>query len=407
MGGMHLETFDPLDPAFARDPYAVYDRLRDEGPVYHEVLGMWLLARARDVRTIATDATCVRSLEGFAPEEESRAHQIAENFHDMPNHARFVQTSLLDSDGEKHRRLRHQIFAAFRPNALERLRPDVDDLVERFLAPLIGSGSFDFTGDFAAEIPGRVIGRFLGVPEEDCPTLRSWTQTVVSYFDIGRTNAKKIAAEQATADFADYLRVLVREREAAPKDDLVSTMIAARDAGNFSDDELISTTMLILMAGHGSTIDVLGSGMHLLLRHEAARSGLKAGSLSLPIAIQEMFRVEPPLPFFHRHATRSVTLGDRTFEPGTTFGLLYGGANRDPDAFDRPNTFDAARRPNRHVSFGLGAHLCLGNALGLLSMEAVFKRILQADTMRLEDEDVHYRPGLTVRGPEALQVSLA
>ena len=364
---------------------------------------MWVLTSHADCARVATDPLMVRSLEGLAAPEDVRRQQVAENMHDMPFHERFVQTSLLDSDGEKHRRLRREVFGAFRPAALGRLRPQIEAFVDERLALVRGVGEIDFVADFAAHVPGHVIGLFLGVPAGDAPRLRDWSETVVRYFDIDRTPRKKAAAEAATRDFAHYLEALVAERRASPRDDLISRMIEAERSGAYRDDELIATAMLILMAGHGSTIDVMSSGLHLLLKHPDALADLRAGA-DIDTALQEIFRFEPPLPFFHRHALADCEVAGRTFPKGTSFGLFYAAANRDPAVFENPDTFDIHRTPNRHLAFGQGAHLCLGNALARLNMSVVFERLLPCD-LQLEG-DVLYKAGLAVRGPKALPVRI-
>ena len=397
-------TFDPTTPAFAADPCAHYATLRQTAPVWFPPTSMWLLARHADIARVATDPAMVRSLDGLATSAEAAAQQERENFHDMPFHERFVQTSLLDSDGPKHRRLRREVFGAFQARNLEALRPAIEAFVDERLTAVRGAGEIDFVADFAAHIPGHVIGLFLGVPAEDAPRLREWSETVVRYFDIDRMAEKKAAAEAATREFAHYLEDLVAERRAHPRDDLISRMIEAERSDAYEGDELIATAMLILMAGHGSTIDVMGSGLHLLLLHPQALADLRAGA-DLDTAIQEIFRYEPPLPFFHRHALEDCKVAGREFPRGTTFGLLYASANRDPAVFDRPDTFDIHRSPNRHLSFGQGAHLCLGNALARINMRAVFERLIGCD-LRLEADDIPYKPGLAVRGPERLPVSV-
>ena len=399
-----MTTFDPTSEAFAADPYAVYAELREAGPVWFEPTHMWVLSRYEDVARVAADPLMVRSLEGLAPPEQVRAQQRAENFHDMPFHERFVQTSLLDSDGEKHRRLRREVFGAFQARNLAALRPAIEAFVDERLARVRGAGEIDFIADFAAHVPGHVIGLFLGVPAQDAPLLRQWSETVVRFFDIDRTAEKKAAAETATRDFARYLEALVLERRARPRDDLISRMIEAERSGAYEADELVATAMLILMAGHGSTIDVMGSGLHLLLRHPEALAALRAG-VDMEGAMQEVFRIEPPLPFFHRHALEDCEVAGRRFARGTTFGLLYAAANRDPAVFDRPDVFDIARAPNRHLSFGRGAHLCLGNALARINMGVVFERLLPCG-LRLAG-DVPYKAGLAVRGPQRLPVEIS
>ena len=126
----------------------------------------------------------------------------------------------------------------------------------------------------------------------------------------------------------------------------------------------------------------------------------------MPEAIQEMFRYESPLPFFHRHMTEQIKISGQTYPPGTTFGLLYGAANRDPDVFNQADEFIPDRTPNRHLAFGQGVHLCLGNNLARLNMRIVFNTLLQRfSEIELADEQVPYKPGLSVRGPKELKIS--
>lgn len=399
--------FDPLSRAFSENPYAVYETLRDaDEPYFFEQQNMWLLSRYDDVSAVTIDPGMVRSLVGFKSAEELQAMQRQANWHDMPYHERVVQFSLLDSDGDVHRRLRKQVFGSFLGANVAGLEPIVQAYVDALLDSLIDCEQVDFIGDFAAHIPGFVIGKLLGAPEEDCPQLRIWSEQIVQFFDVDRSHERKQIAEGATKEFYHYLTELKRERMRAPQDDLISKMLVDERAGLYSQDEFISTCMLILMAGHGSTIDVLGSGMHTLMDHPTAARTLRGSPDMLPVAIQEMFRYEPPLPFFHRHATQEFELRGRLYPAGTTFGLLYGAANRDPRHFEQADRFLINREPNRHLAFGRGAHLCLGNHLARLNMKVLFGTLLRRfSAFEFVDEKVIYKRGLSVRGPEALNIS--
>jgi len=164
--------------------------------------------------------------------------------------------------------------------------------------------------------------------------------------------------------------------------------------------------MLILMAGHGSTIDVLGSGLHALLQFPAEMERLKADPRLMPTAVQEMFRFESPLPFFDRYAAAEVEVGGRVYPRGTRFGLLYGAANRDPEQFDEPDRFDVGRTPNRHLAFGGGAHFCLGNHLARLDMDVIFTTLFRTFRSIELVEAPDYKRSLSVRGPKALRLRL-
>ena len=402
-------TFAPLSDAFAKDPYPFYADLRArEGLTYFEDFDVWLASRFSDVSAIVLDPNMVRSMEHIASAEEIADQKRAGNWHDMPYHSRFVQFSLLDSDGEVHDRLRKQVFKLFTPVMVNALRGDIEAIVATKVDALADRSEIDFIEDFAAHIPGHVIGRILGVPDADCPQLRVWSENIVQFFDIDRSDERKQIAESATTEFYNFLLDLKAQREKAPKEDLLSQMIVSERNGDMNHDEFISTAMLILMAGHGSTIDVLGSGMHALLRFPAEMQRLRADNSLMKTAVQEMFRFEPPLPFFHRYATQEVEIAGQVFPRGTKFGVLYGAANRDPEQFPDPNRFDVSRTPNWHIAFGRGAHFCLGNHLARLNMDIIFTTLLRRfSEIRLADPEPRYRRGLSVRGPEALRISWA
>jgi cytochrome P450 len=402
-----MSDFAPLSDAFAADPYPAYAALRErEGLHYYPDFDIWLVSRFAEVLAIAMDKRMVRSLDGLISPEEIAAQKRAGNWHDMEHHSRFVQFSMLDSDGPVHDRLRAQVFKLFTPVMVDGLRGGIQATVERLVDELADKREIDFTEDLAAKVPGHIIGRLLGVPDRDCPKLRTWSEDIVQYFDIDRSDARKVLAETATTEFYEYLSELKTEKQRRPQPDLISALIEAEKAGHLSEDEFISTCMLILMAGHGSTIDVLGSGMHALLRFPEQMARLRAEPGLIQTAVPEMFRFESPLPFFHRYATEETVVAGTSFPRGTKFGLLYGAANRDPAQFGRPDLFDVARHPNRHLAFGGGAHFCLGNHLARLDMEIIFSTLLRRFAKIELIEAPTYKSGLSVRGPRSLRLAL-
>ena len=401
-------TFDPLSKGFSEDPYAVYAELRkQEQPFYYDGVDGWLLSRYEDVEKAALNPIFVRSLSAFMTEEKVAEERRKANWHDMPNHSRFVQFSLLDSDGDVHFRLRKLVLGMFTGRYVERHRSMIQRYVDKLLNTLVEKQEIDFVEDLASHVPGHIIGNVLGVPDEDCPQLRIWSENVVQFFDVDRTDEHKLLAEQATTEFCEYLVELISQRRRQPQEDLVSTLIEAEKAGEIDETELISTCMLILMAGHGSTIDVMGSGMNALLRNRDQLERLRQDHSLIGTAVQEMFRYESPLPFFHRHVTEDVEVLGRRYPKGSKFGLLYASANRDTKRFSDADTFDISRKPNRHIAFGRGAHLCMGNHLSRLDMEIVFLALLEkTKSIELLTDEVKFKRSLSVRGPISLPLSL-
>lgn len=400
--------FDPLSKSFARDPYSVYAELRKrEQPFHYKGVDGWLLSRFEDVEQAALNPKFVRSLDAFMAAEDVAEEKRKANWDDMPNHSRFVQFSLLDSDGDVHFRLRKVVLGRFSGRYVERYRAMIQQYVNRLLDTLLEKGEIDFIKDLASHVPGHIIGNVLGVPDEDCPQLRAWSESVVRFFDVERTEEHKKIAEQATTEFYEYLLDLISQRTKKPNDDLVTTLIEAKNSGQIDETELISTCMLILMAGHGSTIDVMGSGMYTLLQNRGELERLKQDPTLIQTAVQEMFRYESPLPFFHRYASEDVLVLDKKYPKGTKFGLLYGSANRDPKRFPDADRFDVGRKPNRHIAFGRGPHLCLGNHLSRLDMEILFLTLFErAKLVELSVDEVNFKRSLSVRGPISLPLSV-
>jgi cytochrome P450 len=401
--------FDPLSPSFAQDPYSVYDRLRQSPePVFFAPMGCHLLSRYEDVEVAARNPVMVRSLEAFSDEVTIREQQVQANFHDMPNHEQFVQFSMLERDGEVHRRLRMVVLREFSKAFIEKHRAMVQAYVNRLLDDVLQNDTLEFVGDLAAQVPGHIIGRILGVPDEDCPQLRTWSEDIVQYFDADRTPENKARAENATREFYEYLLAQIDQRRQSPTGDLLTTLVKAEASGELNETELVSTSLLILAGGHGSTIDVLGTGMLTLISNPDQLQRLRDDPSLMPTAVQEMFRYDAPLPFFHRYASEEVEVMGRVYPKGTKFGLLYGSANRDPDAFPEADAFRVDRVPNRHVAFGRGAHLCLGNNLARLNMDIIFSTLLRrVSTFELAINEPVFRPGLSSRGLTSLPLRIS
>ena len=399
--------FDPMSREFANDPYTIYAALRlDPGFRYFADLDALLVARFEDINRIVLNPDMVRSKDRIFSRREIENQKRRDNMHDMPYHSRFVQFSLLESDGEIHDRLRKLVFRLFSPALVEKLRSMIQAYVDHLVDDL-NDTEFDFIEGFSAPLPGHVIGQLIGVPDEDRAQLRIWSENIVQYFDAARNSDRKQLAESTTKEFYNYLSELKKRRRRDIRDDLMSQLIEAENKGLINEDEFISTCMLILMAGHGSTLDVLGTGLYSLIRFPDQMSLLRDNPNLIHSAIQEMFRFESPLPFFHRYATEDVAFNGQQYAAGTKFGLLYGSANRDPAQFANPDSFDISRTPNRHLAFGGGAHFCLGNHLARLNMEIVFSTLLRSfSRIELTSEEPVYKRGLSVRGLKNLHVSV-
>jgi cytochrome P450 len=391
--------FRPYDPAFAADPYAVYARLRATTPVFRSAAtGLTMITRYAEVRALLGDPRLARRMDG-APATGPGTGRL-------PNCERYVRTNLLEMEGADHARLRRLVAAAFGSRRILGLRESIRARVEALLDAHQAERRMDFVADLAAPLPVQVIADLLGWPDTDIHRLRPWSAQIVRLYEKDCTAADEQRAEHATAEFAAALAALAQERRNAPRDDLISALVAVHDAGNrLSEDELVSTCMLLLNAGHAATANAAGNGLWALLRHPDQLRRLRENPSLLPAAVEEMLRFDAPLQLFHRYVLYDMDCAGSALERGEMVGQLYGSANRDPQAFDRADEFDVGRSPNGHLAFGAGTHFCLGVQLARLELELLFGVMLERlPGLALDGPPPRYRPGLVFRGLQALPI---
>ena len=403
--------FEPYHQVFSRDPYSVYARMRQEHPIfYHAPWGAWIFSSYQDINKLLTDKRLGRTLDCVSTEAEIINYREQHNWAAAPMHSKYVKVSIIDSEGRLHERLRNAVFQEFTVGGVDHLTDNIQRIVDQQVSAVASGKTFDFIEDFVAPIPGLVIGRVLGVPDAECDQLRIWSENIVQFFEPERTDEHRSLAEQATVEFSAYLSSLLEQRKQSPQEDLVSAMIAWREDGErLSDDELISTCMTILMAGHGSTIDVAGNGMLALLCHPEQMSALRQDPSLMKSAIHEMFRYDPPLPYFQRYALEDMSYNGQQFKKGTVFGFLYASANRDENQYEQAHKFDITRRQKRHLAFGGGTHHCLGNHLARLNMSIIFNTLLQRFPkleLAVDVNELEYRGGCSSRGLRCLPIAI-
>jgi len=395
-------VFDPRDPAFLADPYPVFAELRAAGPVHrHEGLGL---------HVAVSHAACDAVLRGRSL---GRLWRDREPLEDFAAFNLLHRTSMLENEPPTHTRLRRLVAGAFGRGHVERLRSTVDDLADRLVADLAArvadAGHADLLGTVAEPFPVEVIAELLGVPPADRGLLQPWSNAIVKMYEYGLPQERRRAAETAAAEFVAYLRAVVAERRARPRDDdLVTDLVRASDQGEkLSEDEVVGTCVLLLMAGHEATVNVVGNGVHALLRHPAQWRRVVGDPALVPAATEEMIRYDAPLQLFERTATRDVEVAGTVIPEGRKVAALLGAANRDPAAFDDPDRFDAGRARNPHLGFGAGIHFCLGAPLARIEVQGVLAALVRRlPGLELAGEP-RRRPEFVIRGFTTLPVSAA
>jgi cytochrome P450 len=252
-----------------------------------------------------------------------------------------------------------------------------------------------------------VIADLLGVPEADRPLLRPWSAGIVAMYEYRRADDVPGRAVTAAAEFAAYMRDLADERRRAPRDDLVSHLVAAEDDGErLTGEELVASAILLLNAGHEASVNAFGNGVVALLGHPEQLAAVRGGdSDTVSTAIEEMIRYDSPLQLFERTAKQDVVLGDVDVPAGTKVAALLGAANRDPDEFADADTFDITRHPNPHIGFGAGLHHCLGAPLARMELQISLPTLLErCPDLRLAGDPVR-RSTFVLRGYASVPVS--
>jgi pimeloyl-[acyl-carrier protein] synthase len=393
-------TFNPMAPEFVADPYPTYRRLREEDPVHQSPLGFWVLTRYDDV---------VSSLKDPRMTKEPIAAFVAARF-GLPSPPGGMGLSMLDRDPPDHTRLRGLVSKAFTPRVIEQLRPHIQQIVDGLLDKVEGEPGMDLIEQFAYPLPVIVICEMLGVPVADHERFKGWGLDIARGLDAILLPPDSPVAQksmQARHALAAYFRELIAERRTDPRDDMLSGLIAAEEAGDkLTEDELLATCILLLVAGHETTVNLIGNGSLALLRHPDQRKRLQGDPGLITTAVEELLRFDGPVQRTARIPSEDVTFGGKTIGKGEMVMPFIGAADRDPAQFPDPDRLDIGRTENRHIAFGWGIHFCIGAPLarveGQLAINTLLKR---KPKLTLATAEPQHRQSLTLRGLTSLPVS--
>ncbi|MFF8830912.1 cytochrome P450 [Streptomyces sp. NPDC015131] len=349
----------------------------------------WLATRYADARLVLGDRRFSRA-EGLK--------------HDEPRQAESQQDAgILSMDPPGHTRLRTLVAKAFTMHRVEKLRPQVRDLAHGFLDEMEAMGPpVDLVEHYALPIPVAVICRMLGVPEEDRPRFRVWSDAALS--------TSSLTAEEAESNREElraYMRTLIQDHRAAPRADLMTALIDARDTGDrLSELELVDLCVGILVAGHETTASQIPNFVHALLDHPDQLALLRERPELIAGAVEELLRFVPlgSGAAFPRYATEDVEVGGTLVRAGEPVLVAVGAANRDALKFTAPGRLDVTRTGVQHLGFGHGVHHCLGAPLARLELqEALSALIARFSGLRVAG-DVVWKNQMLVRGPREMPV---
>lgn len=383
-----MVAFSPADPAFLENPFPFYKMGQAMSPLYLEGPGLWLVFGYND---------CVAML------KDNKTWSSDFRGPDAPADA--PEPSMLGSDEPRHGRLRSLVSQAFTPRMIESLEPRIRQIADELLVEKLASGRIDLVEDLAYPLPVIVIAEILGIPPEDRDRFKVWSDEVVATLGVGLEGEAAPVDEAMFQEIRDYFSAMVDERRARPKQDLISGLVAAELEGEkLNFDELLQMLILLLVAGNETTTNLIGNAALEFMANPAQLQRVREDMTLLPTALEEVLRINSPVQATVRRATRDVEVGGKTIPSGQMAVVFLAAANRDPEVFNDPESFDVGRTPNRHISFGLGVHFCLGAPLARLEARVAIEEFLSRTSHfeRVDDALLPRVPTFIMRGVRSL-----
>ena len=370
--GIDIAGFDLLDVPddYTADPYPYLAALRQQSPVHANPDGTYILTRYDDLVAIYRDPKVWSS---------DKKADFAPKFGDTPLFEHHT-TSVVFTDPPDHTRIRNLFQSAFTRKALAALTPRIEQLVDDYLDEFEDRGEMDVVENFSFKLPIEVVCDMLGVPTGDRELIRKWALAILTALEPKLTEEQLVQGNRAVEDFKAYLRDLIAHRRAHPNEATETEVLtiladAEADGKKLTELELLHQCIFMLNAGHETSTNMISHGIHeMLLRPDQIRRLLDEPAL-IDSCVEEVLRYQAPIQVNNRRSTAETALHGMTLPAGSTVHMIIAAANRDPAQFPDPDQFDIARRPNRHLSFGLGIHICAGNALARLEGVIAFGRL--------------------------------
>ncbi|MCG6904335.1 MAG: cytochrome P450 [Rhodobacter sp.] len=368
-----IAGFDLLNvPAdYIADPYRYFAALRRQAPLHRNPDGTLVLTRYAD---------CVAAYRDPAIWSSDKRADFAPKFgRDAPLYEHHT-TSVVFIDPPDHTRIRKLFQYAFTRKALAAFEPRITALVDGYLDEFAERGEMEVVGDFSFKLPIEVVCDMLGVPAADRLLIRDWALAILTALEPKLTPDQLATGNAAVTEFKAYLRDLLKHRRAHPDQaqptEVLTVLADAEDDGQrLSELELLHSCIFMLNAGHETSTNMLSHGIHEMLRHPDQIRRLRDDAAVIEPMVEEVLRFQAPIQINNRRALVDTEIAGVPLPAGTSAHMIVAAANRDPAQFPDPDRFDIARRPNRHLSFGLGVHICAGNALARLEGVIAFARI--------------------------------
>jgi cytochrome P450 len=396
---------DMFTPAVIADPYAYYGRLRDEDPVHwNETYALWVITRHDDLVWLTRHHELFSSAV-FKNDPRPPYPDINESDLGLYEYVRNYQgQQFIQHDRPQHLEMRRVMHSYFTPKQMEAWRPFVVAAVKELLDAAEAKGEMDVMRDLATPLPVLVIAQMMGVPPEERGHVRHLAEKLL-YIGRGEADRMKPLTE-GMRGMIEYVNPMVEKRIVDPGDDFISVLARGEKQGVFTREQVLVNTSLLLLAGHETTINLLCNGTLALLNHPEQWDLLKQDPAGrAKAATEECLRYDSPVKSIQRIASEDVEMRGKVLRKDDRVRWFISSANRDPDAFPEPETFDIARHPNQHVAFGSGTHHCLGATLARVEGQEVFKALAERfPRLRVTADTLDYQPSITFRSLKSLPV---
>jgi cytochrome P450 len=384
-----VHDFDHTDPRWTENPFPIWDEIRSASPVVHtdRFLGCYLPTTYEAVKQIAHDTEHFSSRRVVVREERPEIQRNA--------------APPITSDPPEHKPAKQLLLPPFTPDAMKKLEPRVRAICNELIDGFIADGRCDAAARYTKHIPTRAICHMLGIPEKDGDLFVNWIHMIL---ELGIKNEEML--KQAVGEMTDYFAAHIEARKRRPTDDLISTLMNAKDRNGqpLEDSHVLGSLRLLLIAGIDTTWSAIGASLWHLARTPADRDRLVREPQLVPTAVEELLRAYSPVTMA-REVMKETTVAGCPMKPGNMVLLSFPAANRDPSVFPDADRVVIDRKSNPHAAFGLGIHRCVGSNLARMEMTVALQEWLKriADFRLDPDGRVAWSEG-TVRGPRQLPI---
>ena len=399
---------DLFSPAVVNDPYTYFSQLRDEDPVHwNEKDELWVVTRYADLVWVTRHPEFFSS-EWWKKDPRGPYPEIDESDLGLYQYVReFFSDWFIQHDRPEHTEMRMVVHSYFNPKAMELWRPIVQKAVKSLLDEAEERGSMDAMKDFAIPLPLLVIAQMMGMPNQDRAFIRELAEKLL-FLGRGELNRMQPLTD-GIKGLLEYLSPIVAERVKNPGEDLLSVLAIGEKKGIYTRDEVLANAVLLLLAGHETTINLICNGTLALIQHPEQLASFREDPTGRTVrATEECLRYDAPVRSIQRIASEDVELGGKMVRKDERLRWFISSANRDPEVFPNPETFDIARYPNPHVAFGSGIHHCLGSTLARLEGQEALRLLVERFprlNLEVPAEDLSYQPSITFRSLKSLPIT--